>query len=208
MSSSPPSSSSSDDGSPTSPSTRKPSPSQPKRPQSQPQPKHNPLNRWGPKVLLEGGKEQMRKAQQDDPSLADCRRSADKKDGPFSYESKLFVRSWQPPHEADEMQQMVLPRQYRETTVRFAHFSPFAGHFGKRKTTHRVMRTFFWPGMRRDIADACRACEVCQKTARRRTPKFPLLPLPVVDQPFSRIAMDMVGPLPPTSQGHKFILTM
>lgn len=93
-------------------------------------------------------------------------------------------------------------------TLKMAHFSPFAGHSGKRKTTHRIMTNFFWPGVRRDAAEMCKACGACQKTATRRTPRYPLVPLPIVEQPFTRIAMDMVGPLPPTSQGHRFILTI
>lgn len=70
------------------------------------------------------------------------------------------------------------------------------------------MQNFFWPGMRRDVAGMYKACGVCQKTSTRRTPKYPLVPLPVIEQPFSRIAIDMVGPLQPTTQGHWFILTL
>ena len=32
--------------------------------------------------------------------------------------------------------------------------------------------------------------------------------LPVIEVPFTRIAMDMVGPLPRTEEGHRFILTI
>ena len=39
------------------------------------------------------------------------------------------------------------------------------------------------------------------------TRKVPLIPLPVMRVPFSRVAMDMVDPLPVTTEGHKFILT-
>lgn len=33
-----------------------------------------------------------------------------------------------------------------------------------------------------------------------------MIPLPVMDQPFQRMAMDMVGPLPRSKAGHKYIL--
>lgn len=36
----------------------------------------------------------------------------------------------------------------------------------------------------------------------------PLQPLPVIDQPFSRIAMDFVEPLPRTKQGKSYILVL
>lgn len=36
----------------------------------------------------------------------------------------------------------------------------------------------------------------------------PLCPIPVVGDPFERVILDCVGPLPRTKSGHKFILTM
>ena len=47
---------------------------------------------------------------------------------------------------------------------------------------------------------------VCQKTAARGVRKAPLIPLPIMDEPFKRIAMDIVGPLPRSSSGKWFIL--
>lgn len=32
--------------------------------------------------------------------------------------------------------------------------------------------------------------------------------MPIIRTPFSRIAMDMVGPLPPTDEGYRYILTI
>ena len=38
--------------------------------------------------------------------------------------------------------------------------------------------------------------------------KAPLMPLPLVDQPLKRVAMDIVGPLKRTTSGNKYILTL
>ena len=38
--------------------------------------------------------------------------------------------------------------------------------------------------------------------------KAPLTPLPVTREPFRRIAMDIMGPLPRTGQGNSFILVV
>ena len=35
-----------------------------------------------------------------------------------------------------------------------------------------------------------------------------MVSLPVMSVPFARITMDMVGPLPETDEGHKFVLTV
>ena len=58
------------------------------------------------------------------------------------------------------------------------------------------------------MAEMCKGCIECQKTARVRKHRAPMIPLPVMDQPFQRIAMDMVGPLPRSKAGHKYILTI
>ena len=50
-------------------------------------------------------------------------------------------------------------------------------------------------------------CEVCQKAQKAPPVKVPLNPLPMISETFSRIAFDLVGPLPRTNRGHKYILT-
>ena len=74
----------------------------------------------------------------------------------------------------------------------------------------KVSENFFWPGMGADIRDYCRSCDVCQrKSSKGRVKPVPLQPLPVVTEPFSRVAVDLVGPLsPPSSEGHRYVLTL
>ena len=38
--------------------------------------------------------------------------------------------------------------------------------------------------------------------------RFPLVPLPIISVPFSGIAIELVGPLPKTNRGHKYILVI
>ena len=74
----------------------------------------------------------------------------------------------------------------------------------------KIGECFFWPGMGADIRDFCRSCDRCQRTsAKGRVRPVPLQPLPVITEPFSRVAIDLVGPLsPPSSEGHRYILTL
>lgn len=163
--------------------------------------------RWGERVPLEGGKAQLVKAQEEDPTLHECRQKGRNNENAFSYKNGVLTRTWRMGKRA-EVEEVVLPRKYRETTLRMAHGSPFAGHFGRTNTAQRILKNFFWPGMNRDVADMCKQCHVCQTTARRRQPKYPLVPLPILTEPFSRIAMDVIGPLPTTDEGHRFVLTV
>lgn len=163
---------------------------------------------WEIAVPLVGGKEQILKAQHCDPSLNVLRRNVEESSSQFFYKEGILKRKWMPPHQAEEVEQMVLPQPYRETALRMAHMSTLAGHFGKTKTTLKLMMRFFWPGIRKDVIQMCRACPTCQKTAKRRTPRYPLVPLPILSRPFSRIAMDLVGPLVVSEEGHRYILTV
>ena len=106
------------------------------------------------------------------------------------------------------VEQLVLPRQCRAMVLKLAHETPLAGHLGRNKTTRRVLQRFYWPGVCRDVAKHCRCCPECQKAQNRREQPAPLVPLPVMAEPFARIAMDIVGPLPRSKSGHKYILVI
>ena len=104
--------------------------------------------------------------------------------------------------------QLVLPKDCRRRVLELAHTVPLAGHLGKKKTLARVSRRFYWPTMHKDVADFCRSCGTCQKFQRRKVPRAPLIPLPVIDEPFSRVAMDIVGPLPRSCSGNRYVLVL
>ena len=106
------------------------------------------------------------------------------------------------------VEQLVLPKKCRRKVMEMAHSIPLAGHLGKKKTTDRVLQRFYWPTMYRDIAEWCRTCDSCQKTSNRGVNRAPLIPLPIISQPFKRIAMDIVRPLPRSRQGNRFVLVI
>ena len=58
------------------------------------------------------------------------------------------------------------------------------------------------------VAEYCRQCGECQKTTHRRVHRAPLIPLPIIDEPFHRIAMDIVGPLSRSRSGKRYILVV
>ena len=165
-------------------------------------------SRWGATIPLDGGVEQMRKAQEEDLSLLTIRRKCECGKGPYIKTNRLIYQTAKVHNRLEESHQLVLPAPYREVTLRLAHISPLAAHFGRTKTTEYIHRHFVWPGLRRAVAEMCKRCQTCQKTARGSLRKAKLVPLPVIEVPFTRIAMDMVYPLPRTEEGHRFILTI
>jgi hypothetical protein len=84
------------------------------------------------------------------------------------------------------------------------HGDPLAGHFGFGETYRAISEKYFWPQMGDDIKRYVQSCDTCQR--RQRPIKTePLHPIKV-GQPFDRIGMDIVGPLPKTRQGNQYIV--
>ena len=114
----------------------------------------------------------------------------------FFYKDGLLFQRWIPYGRDKEtvVEQLVLPTKCCKMVLTLAHSIPLAGHLCKKKTTDRILQRFYWPTIHRDVAEFCRTCEACQKSSGRRAARVPLVPLPVISQPFKRIAIDIIGP--------------
>ena len=175
----------------------------------------------GSQVPLDITAGELRKFQASDSSLDAVRKTARRESeiagrGVFNRDGLLY-RRYVPPgspqlgRQDDEeraVDQLVLPIQCRDSVLRLAHTIPLAGHLGRTKTADRILQRFYWPTVFRDVANYCKSCPECQKSSPRRTQRAPLVPLPIMDEPFSRIAMDIVGPLPRSRSGKKYILVI
>ena len=93
--------------------------------------------------------------------------------------------------------------------MKLAYDQPTGGHLGRKKTQDRILRHFYWPNLFKEVAEYCRCCDRCQKTARvKASERAPLVPFPIIEEPFQRIAVDIVGPLERTTAGNKYILVI
>ena len=70
------------------------------------------------------------------------------------------------------------------------------------------MSNFYWPGIDGDVTKHCHSCNVRQETVSKGTiPIVPLQSIPVVDIPFTRVAVNLIGPIdPPSEAGYRYIL--
>ena len=101
---------------------------------------------------------------------------------------------------------VVIPASLRHDILTSCHDDATAGHLGPIKTYEKIRTRYYWHGMFKDIEHWCRTCIDCamQKHPRNHH-KAPLLPIPV-DGPFDRLAMDILGPLPTTHDGNRYII--
>ena len=110
----------------------------------------------------------------------------------------------------DPRKQILVPKSLRERVMGVAHDSRFARHLGLKKTEDRIQTNSFWPGLRKDVTSLFRSCDVCQKTvAIDLVPRASLGDMPLIDQPYKIVAVDLEGPMAPASdKGHRYILTL
>ena len=106
--------------------------------------------------------------------------------------------------------QIVVPKSYRHEILSIAHESPMSGHLGINKTYHKSINHFYWPGLKSDVSKYCKTCHTCQMVGKpnQTIPKAQLQPIPAFGEPFSRILIDCVGPLPRTKSGNEYLLTI
>ncbi|GFS01795.1 Gypsy retrotransposon integrase-like protein 1 [Elysia marginata] len=160
-------------------------------------------------------REQLIKLQQEDPriqELVDAGRTSrgGGKDVSFEKARGIVYRRYEDPGRNVSIKQVVLPKSLREYVMSVAHDSLTEDLLGIRRTKDKVLSNQYWPGVDGDVTSYCRSCDVCQRTVKKSiVPRVPLKKVPLVDTPFKRVAMDIVGPIdPPSEAGHRFILTL
>ena len=91
-----------------------------------------------------------------------------------------------------------------------AHETPLSGHMGVNKTCHKILNHFYWPSLRKDVVEFCKSCHACQMVGKltQTILKAPLQPIPAVQELFSRVIVDCVGPLPKSRSGNQYLLTI
>ena len=96
----------------------------------------------------------------------------------------------------------MLPRVHHEQALIL-----MGRHLGQVRTLARLCKRFWWPGITKDVVKYCEICPEYQKISKRGS-RAPMVPtyMPIIGEPFERIAMHVIGPLPRTIRGKQYIL--
>ena len=120
---------------------------------------------------------------------------------PICYYMKygVLTRKWRPPtvstdEEWQASHQIVVPNCYHADILSLAHESPLPGHLGINKMYQKVLNHFYCLGLHKDVVKFCRSSSGWK--TQPETPVAPLKLIPMVEEPFSRVLVDCVGPLP------------
>ncbi|XP_076028445.1 uncharacterized protein LOC143017540 [Oratosquilla oratoria] len=127
---------------------------------------------------------------------------------PNLFPSCATHRNYQMMTPGQNVTKLVLPTSLRTPIMEVAH-QGLSGHLGIRKTYLRLLNEFYWPGMKKDVAEFVKNCHPCQIVGKpnETIPPYPLQPIKVPFEPFSKLIIDIVGPLPKTKKGNQYILT-
>lgn len=174
-----------------------------------------------PKIDIEINKSELVREQESDESLKSLWDEAKRSDGSDEnfvghyVDRGVLMRSWRPlkvpaGEHWQVKTQIVVPQVYRQKILEMAHEGNLSGHLGIRKTLGKILCHFYWPKVKSDVAKFCKTCVLCQKVGKpnQLIQPAPLRPIPVIEEPFSKIVIDCVGPLPRTRKGNQYLLTI
>ena len=88
------------------------------------------------------------------------------------------------------------------------HSDPISGHSGVSRTLNRVKQKYKWLNMRKDIMKFIESCKSCQLNKRAYGKNRAPMELTTTSvKSMEKIFLDIVGPLPVTESGNRFLLT-
>nr|CAD41297.2 OSJNBa0020J04.2 [Oryza sativa Japonica Group] len=94
----------------------------------------------------------------------------------------------------------------RGLILKEAHESAYSLHPGSTKMYQDLKEGYWWPNMKRDVAEYVALCDVCQKVkAEHQRPAGLLQPLRIPEWKWDEIGMDFIVGLPKTATGYDSI---
>ncbi len=104
--------------------------------------------------------------------------------------------------------QLLVPETLKCAVLKLCHDTKFSGHGGFEITYNRLKSKFFWFGMYSDTKNFVKSCEICQiNRSKLGKSKGKMLSIVPVGRLFNMIACDVIGPLPTTERGNKYVVT-
>ena len=120
----------------------------------------------------------------------------------------LLVRKWEVLGTETINWQAVVPMTHRRLVLKYAHDIKASGHLGITKTLGKIRQRYYWPGLQNDVRDYVNGCEKCNKIKDPTKSKVAPMQLVRSGFPMERLAIDILGELPKTENGNKYILVV
>ncbi len=103
---------------------------------------------------------------------------------------------------------LVVPHGQRGIMLTHTHDAPCAGHYSVKATYETLKQVAYWPGMQQDVAEYVKGCLVCCQFQPANPNHRAPLQRKGMTFPWSDLQIDWVGPLPRSTWGNKYFLTV
>ena len=139
-----------------------------------------------------------------DSTLKHMKELADNKLQGYHWQDGLIIRE-----RLDDLgrvkRQICLPQVQRQQVMTLAHDK--FGHLSRNPVVTHIAKSFYWPTMWRDVKTHIQSCDTCQRTTKANPKRAPMISREIVTVPFERVSIDLVGPLPKSKGGFKYLFT-
>lgn len=107
-----------------------------------------------------------------------------------------------------KQQKVVLDIDEARAIIAQYHSSSMGGHSGINSTLQKIAVHYTWHGIKSDITNYCKSCEVCLRNEKNKQSKGvkPVKDIHV-SEPLKVVVMDVTGPFQTTFNDNKFLVT-
>jgi len=105
-------------------------------------------------------------------------------------------------------ERIYVPEALRMQIIQAHHGNILTQHYGSSRTKSRIILRYYWNGMDADVRRFVQSCILCQQADRRlQLPGVNLLPPQALEVGplFNRMSVDILGPLPESEKGNKYV---
>src|ERR1700761_5471757 len=103
-------------------------------------------------------------------------------------------------------QLLVIPEVLRGDFTKANHDVLLSGHLGFNRTYTKMREKYWWPGMYCTVKRWINSCPDCQRNKNPKKQPYGLLQSISVSRPFEKVSADLIGPLPVSKSGKKWII--
>jgi hypothetical protein len=104
--------------------------------------------------------------------------------------------------------QFVLPKQISQEVITKIHSLIYGAHLGRKKTCNKVIERMYRPGLKNEVIEIVKTCDVCQKIKRNFSKRLAEMLILTPVKPNQIITPDISGPLKETERGNKYFIVI
>jgi hypothetical protein len=120
--------------------------------------------------------------------------------------NNVLYRKWINTTTEENILQLLLPEVWKNDVMKMLHDDPQSGHLGIHRTVSRAQNRFYWVDYKPDIIKWVHNCTICNSRKQPHRKAKSKMKQCCVGAPMEPVALDLIGPLPLSHKGNKYVL--